>query len=736
MSLYGELKRRNVIRVAIAYLAGAWLLIQVVETLFPIYGLSDSAIRLVVTLVAIGLPVLLVVSWFFELTPEGFKLEKNMPRSISSGRRGGEKLDRFIIVVMVIALGYFTFDKFVLSVSREAALIETARRQGHDAAVADAYGDKSIVVLPFVNLSGQPDQEFFSDGISEELLNLLAKIPDLRVISRSSAFSFKGKDIVIPEVAKQLNVAHVLEGSVRKDGNRVRITAQLVEARTDSHLWSESYDRSITDIFAVQDEIAAAITNALKVELGLVAGGTAQRVNRELTDFDAYSAYLHGRNLIHLRGRENLENAVLELERVLRLNQNFAPGHAHLAIAITLLADDENSYGTLSLAEVIRRAEPHLDRAHELEPGLPETYAGRALLALKRNQLESTVEQARKALQINPSYVDALNWQQIALKAMGRYQEADAILNQILLVDPLTISGRFNYIDLLSKTGRIQEAHAMADLLLKRNAGFGHLAHADISLIYEGRIADGLSWALKAPPGNFYLIYAFLWVGEYAEARRIKDLDNYAVDLAEKRFDKVFADAMEKVRLNPDDLDSLFIAAEAMYEARRFADALPLFERFSRIAAEGGLVSQPLTDMRGLRLALVRRWAGDGPGAAEAIETVKRNLAARRAAGRNNQELYRIEAMVAAFENDTAALFSKLSAALQLGMRSPQAFDDPVFDGVRGDARFIAIQQKLDTILKTEHQQVLQLICFDNPVPDNWQPLPETCAGPGTDRGK
>jgi len=729
MSLYDELKRRNVFRVAIAYLAGSWLLIEVVETLFPIYGLSDAAVRTVVTLVAVGLPLLLVFSWFFELTPDGLKLEKNIPRSGSVTRHTGERLDRFIMVLLALALGYFIFDKFVLSVSREASIFETARQEGHDAALVSAFGDRSIVVLPFVNLSGDPNQEFFSDGISEELLNLLAKIPELRVISRSSAFSFKGKDIIVPEVARQLNVAHVLEGSVRKDGNRVRITAQLVEAHTDSHLWSESYDRDLTDIFAVQDEIAASITNALKVELGLIASGVVQSANREITNFDAYSAYLRARNLIHLRGRENLEKAVLELERVLRLNEKFAPGHAHLAIAITLLAGDANSYGTLSLPEVIQRAVPHLDRAYELEPELPEIYAGRALVALKKNDLQSTVEQARKALAINPSYVDALNWLQVALDALGRYQEADAILEEILLVDPLAISGRINYINWLSRVGRTPEARAMADQLLMQDPGFGYLAHADISLIYEGRIADGLSWALKAPAGNFYLIYAFMWANEYAEARRISDAQTYWVDLAEGRFDKVIDEAMTRTKLNPDDLDSLFIAAEALSEAGRIDEALPLLERFNQIAAEGGSISQPLTDFRGVRLAQGRRRAGDEQGAIMAIETVKRDLAARRLAGRNNQELSLLEAMVAAFEHDTEGAISSLTTAVELGMRNPQALDDPIFDDIRDTSRSIALQQELDSILEAEHGKVLQLICFDNPMPANWQPLPETCEG-------
>ena len=243
MSLFSELKRRNVLRVAIGYLAASWLLIQIVETLFPIFGLSDASIRLSVILLAIGFPLILIFSWLYELTSEGLKLEKDVDRSITLVHHTGKKLDRAIIVVLTLALGYFAFDKFVLDPARDTAREEVVAKQARTDALVESYGEKSIVVLPFVNMSDDAGNEYFADGISEELLNLLAQIPQLRVISRSSAFSFKGKDIDIQTVAEKLNVAHVLEGSVRKSGNKVRITAQLIEARSDTHLWSGTYDR-------------------------------------------------------------------------------------------------------------------------------------------------------------------------------------------------------------------------------------------------------------------------------------------------------------------------------------------------------------------------------------------------------------------------------------------------------------------------------------------------------------
>jgi len=729
MSVVEELKRRNVIRVAIAYLAGSWLLVEVSETLFPIYGLSDNVIRLVISLLAIGFPIAMIISWVFELTPEGLKLERNIDRSASVTHLTGKQLDRIIIVLLTLALGYFAFDKFVISSWREAMLVEAARQEGRSTALVESYGNKSIAVLPFVNMSADQTQEYFSDGISEELINLLAKIPGLRVISRSSAFSFKGEEFTSPSVAAQLNVAHILEGSVRKVGNRVRITAQLIEARSDSHLWSESYDRELNDIFAVQEEIAAAISAELKVKLALVAGQEQRPSVIKNASIEAYDAYLRGRELIHLRGRENLENAVRNLELALRLNEEFAPAHAQLAIATTLLVDDLNSYGTLSLEEVKRRAIPHLDRAQELEPDLAEVYGGRALLAISTGDLESAIKYARRALTLNPSDIDAMNWLYLALGAVGRHGEAAETLKQILGLDPLNIVGRINYIGWLCNSGRVREAHDMADLLLVQSPEFGYVAHADTSLIYEGKIAEGLAWALRAQAGEFYLIYAFTLVGEYEEARRVDEIQAYRVDLAERRFDKAIRTVRKNMSLDPDNQEAILAAADALYLADRLDEALPLYEQLFDSAAEGRPISQPAPDIRTMRLALARRRADDEDGAQIVAQIVRQDLVVRRAAGQKNQEKDQAEAMLAAFENNPERAIVALESAIQLGLRSLRIFEDPAFEDMRNEPRFILLKQELEQILAVEHEKVLQLICFNNPAPANWQALPETCEG-------
>ena len=318
MSFLNELKRRNVLRVGAAYVVCSWLLIQVAETIFPLFGYGDTPARLVVIILAIAFIPSLIFAWVFEITPEGLKRDADVVREQSITQTTGKKLDRIILVVLALALGYFAFDKFVLDPARDAVLVEETMQKVRTDVLVESYGDKSIAVLPFVNMSSDPEQEYFSDGISEELLNLLSKIPELRVISRSSAFSFKGKDFDIPTIAAQLNVAHILEGSVRKAGSQVRITAQLIEASSDTHLWSETYDRTLDDIFVIQDEIAGSVVDALKLTLF----GDAPRA--EPIDPEAYALYLQAVHIGNQYTAEAFEQSNAMLKQVLATAPNYA----------------------------------------------------------------------------------------------------------------------------------------------------------------------------------------------------------------------------------------------------------------------------------------------------------------------------------------------------------------------------------------------------------------------------
>ena len=484
VSFFAELKRRNVFRVAAAYVVTAWLIIQVAETVFPVYGLSDGAIRLVITLLAIGFIPALIFAWAFELTPEGLKKERDVDRSQSITPHTGKKLDRAIIVVLAIAVGYFAVDKFVLDPLDEARTaeqvaeqVERARQAGRTEALIDGYADKSIAVLPFVNMSGDTANEYFSDGISEELLNLLAKIPELRVISRSSAFSFKGQNIEIPEIARRLNVAHVLEGSVRKSGDRVRITAQLIEARADTHLWSQTWDRTLDDIFAIQDEIAAQVVDQLKVTL---LGSTPRT---EGTDPEAYALYLQARYLASKVSAETLKEAQNLLDQALEIDPEYAPAWNALGNLYTIQA----GRSLLPIDEGYARARAALDRALAIDPDFAAAHANLGWIAMN-DDLAQAARHIERALELDPSNALAMRYAAVLLRNLTRLDEAIALDEHAVARDPVNPIGFSNLGFKYLYAGRWNDAiRAYRDTLRLSPGYIGAQYYIGVALLLSGR---------------------------------------------------------------------------------------------------------------------------------------------------------------------------------------------------------------------------------------------------------
>src|SRR5436190_5920599 len=293
-SFLTKLKRRNVVRMAGLYLVGAWLLVQVAGTVPPMFGAPDWLPRSIVVLLAIGFVPALILSWVFELTPDGLKREAELPPEQSIAPQTARRMDRMIIVVLVLALGYFAFDKFVLIPRREAVLLASTIP---DQSKSSVINTKSIAVLPFESLSEEKTNEFFAGGVQDEILTNLARIADLKVISRTSVMQYKsGLARNLREIAHQLGVANVLEGSVQRAGNRVRVNAQLIDAHTDHHLWAQTYDRDLVDMFAIQSEIAQTIANELQAKIS--ASEKAAIEKPPTTDLGAYELYLRATSLI------------------------------------------------------------------------------------------------------------------------------------------------------------------------------------------------------------------------------------------------------------------------------------------------------------------------------------------------------------------------------------------------------------------------------------------------------
>ncbi len=306
MSIFAELKRRNVFRVGIAYTVATWLLIQVSDTVFPRIGLPDSAVTLVIALLAIGFIPALIFAWAFEMTPDGIKREKDVDRTLSIAPKTGKNLDRMIIAGLVLIIIGMGIERFWFAGHDEAGMARTeAVTQPSDkedetpaSPVEQVSRDQSVAVLPFVAMSSGDDDGYFADGLTEEILNSLARLPELMVTARTSSFHFKDKNVPIPEIAAALGVKHVVEGSVRRSGERVRITAQLIRAEDGFHLWSDTYDRTLEDVFAVQEDIAENIAETLDVVLS--EAKRKQMSDARIKDVEAFIAYQKGIEMMAL----------------------------------------------------------------------------------------------------------------------------------------------------------------------------------------------------------------------------------------------------------------------------------------------------------------------------------------------------------------------------------------------------------------------------------------------------
>ena len=410
MSIVRELRRRNVFRVAIAYLIIAWLVLQVGDILAPALHLDEMVNTALAFFLILGFPIALILAWAFEITPDGLKKERNVDRSQSITHKTGRKIDFIIIGLMSVALIFFA----------STHQWNPDGKERPESALTASSREQSIAVLPFVNMSDDPGNEYFSDGISEELLNVLVKIEGLRVASRTSSFSFKGKDTPIPGIAKQLNVDHILEGSVRKAGNTVRVTAQLIDVRTDSHLWSETYDRELEDIFAIQDEISGQIVEALKVALGADDQAKMSHAQKPTENLEAYELYLRGRHLWQRRGEENIRNAIDLFDKATALDTQFARAWSSLAAAhMTLPTYSDASrpvHDALSMSAAFK--------ALALDESLAEAHAVLGDVARAERKWSEARGHYLRAIAAEPKNATAHLWYGEHLVSVGRLRDA------------------------------------------------------------------------------------------------------------------------------------------------------------------------------------------------------------------------------------------------------------------------------------------------------------------------
>jgi len=504
-NFFSELKRRNVVRMAGLYLVGAWLLTQVASTVLPMFGAPDWLPRSIVILLAIGFIPALIFSWVFELTPQGLKRDEDVRPEESIAPQTGRRMNRMIIAVLVLALGYFVFDKFVLTPRREAALV-AARPSAEPKSAANA---KSVAVLAFANLSDDKGSEYFSDGISEELLTVLQKIPGLHVAARTSAFSFKGKNATAQEIGQKLGVAHLVEGSVRKAGDVVRIAARLTQANTGEEQWSENYTRNLKDVFAVQSEIAQTIVEQLRGQLtdGAANPTTKAEIQAEVRaavkggtkNVEAHESYLQGRFFANRHSEKEADQARVAYQRAVELDPKFALAWAGLAQTHVWDCNYATEGGQEGFNAHLAAAREAVERALALEPDLPEALFARATIETNFDyNWKSAAETLRKALTLAPQ--DPALLMQAGNLAAARGEKTQSLESdrRAVALDPVNAQARAFLASNLSNSGKQEEARTEYARMIELNPSAPN-SHAGVGLSYllEGKFEEAATAAQK-----------------------------------------------------------------------------------------------------------------------------------------------------------------------------------------------------------------------------------------------
>jgi TolB-like protein/Flp pilus assembly protein TadD len=503
-NFFAELRRRNVYKVAIAYAVVAWLLMQVASQIFPFFEIPNWAVRLVVLLLVIGFPVAMILAWAFEVTPEGIKHAEDVDLSSTLTRKTGRKLDFFIIAVLLLVISILVFQRLHPNVSP---------------AVSSSL-EKSIAVLPFENLSRDPDNAFFTDGVQDEILSDLAKIADLKVISRTSVMQYKNTATRnLPEIAQALRVAHVLEGSVQRSGNRVRVSAQLIDARNDMHVWAEKYDRDLADVFAIQSEIAQKIADQLQAKLSPTEKSAINE--RATSDMVAYDLYVRAKQLIAdsdanpIPSKEDLLKAVQFLDKAIARSPGFLLAHCQLSYAHDQLYwfNFDHSETRLALAETNVRA------AVRLQPDSGETHLAQAIHFYwgyrSYDRAREELAEAQHALPNNPKIFHFLG---LIDRRQARWEEAIRDFERVVDLDPRNAESITNLgetYSALRKYGESIEMYDRALALLPRSAmlraergSIGVYAQADVTPLRAALNtieAEGLSSAAEVSGFSFQL---------------------------------------------------------------------------------------------------------------------------------------------------------------------------------------------------------------------------------------
>ncbi len=746
MSFFTELKRRNVIRVAIAYVVVAWLIMQFADVVLGNIEAPRWVFQVIMLVLAIGLPLVLIFAWAFEMTPEGLKKEKDIDRSQSIAPQTGKKLNNTILVLLALAVAYLLYDKFSASAktgtehfsqqtsgqttdaNEKSALspVEAIAQAGNEA--TQTISRQSIAVLPFDNRSPDANDAYFAEGIHDDLLTNLSRIGALKVISRTSVTQYKGTEKTIPQIAAELGVATIMEGAVQRSGNQVRINVQLIDAQTDEHLWAEIFDRELTaqNLFAIQSEISQAIASALEATL---TSDEQQQVNTVPTqNLLAYEAYLRGKQLLATRNAADFEQALTEFETAVKLDPQFALAWVGKADTLLMLP----VYSTRPDKESNEQARVAVNRALAINDSIGEAYASLANILNHQDEWPLSEAAFKKSIELSPNYATAWHWYSNALgKFPMRIDETIEMALKANELDPNSAIISSNLASKYSMKGLYSMAERQLRKVLELNPAFA-AAYATLGGIYAydlGQFAKAIPYFEKADdlaPDDIWqktnLLDIYLEIGDFQKTDAIRNEIN---ELGRDHLASALADvvvnfgrsnhAATREAINfalPKAKDNTYVvnflaAVEATEGDLQLARNIYLTQLPGWLIPEqwAGLINQYTSDACIVSWVLMR--TGDEPLGRRLLDQASQFVEQDLPSVMEHADKYVPEFCQAArgdFENALASMQTRLNhnhlMYWKLGLRMP------MFDPLREDPRYIAMQQEYERKIAVQRAEI------------------------------
>jgi len=707
--LFDELKRRNVIRAAAAYTVATWVVLQIADLVLENIGAPDWVMQTFMLALALGFPLVIIFSWAYEMTPDGLKLEKDIDRDQSITHQTANKLDRITVGLLILVLAIFAIER--LMPGDEPA--ESAAK-----AAADVT-DKSIAVLAFEDLSPGGDHGYFAAGVSEELLNVLAQIPDLKVAGRTSSFAFRDQNRDLREIGEILDVAHILEGSVRTSGNRIRVTAQLVKVADGFHLFSRNYDRELTDIFEVQDDIAREIVTALRSTiLGEQDMQTMETAKQ--TSLEAYDKYLQARQWIHTRDRGLMERAAVLLDESLAIDPDYAPALAQKALALLLLSNSDGAYGDIPTELALSMSRPLLDRALELDPQLAEAHAVLGLWHSNTSAHDSdeAIASLRRALAISPKMPNANNWLASELGGADNYLETRRLYESVVEHDPLYRPAfnnlTFNYV----QTRSTDRADALIRRVERISGGSPNVLFARGALnIANAELAAGTELLAKAYEFNRSASVIQLWysfaltsLGEYDTASEVARNTDKLMPLELAGRSDAAQEVFESLQLLFFDEGNLRGIGGWMLMQDRPEDFITFLEDQAGDDDDWIAVQPRPTQLWGAghltNLAYALQATDRGKEAERVLTEIQELLDAQVRNGADNLFFHYNAAEYAALIGDVDVMLANLRKAIDSGIIDIGGFYTAPFNRYRGNPRFIKLEEESIRLANAERRKL------------------------------